>query len=98
MDAIAAVDGVDGLFLGPGDLGLRLQHEDTGYDIAEATRRVAAAAKSQGKAWGRPAASAEQLGELHEQGAQLVAYGGEFGAIYQMLSENSKVMDSTYGQ
>ena len=28
LDAIAATPGVDGLFVGPGDLGLRLKHHD----------------------------------------------------------------------
>jgi len=97
LDAIAAVEGVDGLFLGPGDLGLRLRHEDVGYDLDEATRRVAAAAKTHGKAWGRPAGNEDQLRQFRDLGAQLLAYGGDFGAFYGMLQEKSATLDEVYG-
>ncbi len=32
VDAIASVPGVDGMFVGPGDLGLRLKHSEGGAD------------------------------------------------------------------
>ena len=54
IDAIAALPGVDMLFIGPGDLSLslgvvgQLHHEK----MWEAIGRVAAAAKRHGKAWG----------------------------------------------
>ena len=51
-DAIAAVEGVDGLFIGPADLTLRIRHHEGDLDIDAATDRVAAAAERHGKAWG----------------------------------------------
>ena len=47
---------------------------------------IAAAAAAHGKAWGRPAGT-ELLGELHGQGARLLAHGGDFGAVLTHLQE-----------
>ncbi|MCA9100022.1 MAG: aldolase, partial [Planctomycetales bacterium] len=78
-EAIAAVDGVDLLFLGPGDFtalsGIpgQMNHEI----IRDATRRVAAAAKAAGKTWGRPVGSAEQAREMLDLGAGFLACGAD---------------------
>lgn len=92
--AIAAVDGVDGLFVGPGDLGLRLKHSDSGMTLDDAVARVAAAASTHGKAWGRPASTVEDLRAFHDQGARLLAHGGEFMAIMAMLEESAANFDA----
>lgn len=90
-DEIASVEGVDGLFVGPGDLSLRIKHLPAGELTLEgATEIVAAAAKKHGKAWGRPAATLEQLQQLHAQGARLVSHGGEFLAIMAMLEQSAR--------
>ncbi len=87
VEAIAALEGVDGLFIGPGDLGMRLAlDETTEMTVESATERVAAAAAAAGKAWGRPAAT-ELMGPLFDQGARLLAHGGDFGAIMDHLRE-----------
>lgn len=87
VDAIAAVPGVDGLFVGPGDLGLRLRQTGEEAALEAAIEQVAAAAAKHGKAWGIPAVGgAEALKRRREQGAQLVPHGGEFGALMQMLN------------
>jgi len=91
VEAIAAVEGIDAVFIGPADLGLRLQHHAGSMTMEEATQRVAAAAAANGKHWGRPAATTELLQELYDQGARLLAQGGEFLAILQMLEAASNV-------
>jgi 2-keto-3-deoxy-L-rhamnonate aldolase RhmA len=98
VDAIAAVDGVDGLFVGPGDLGLRIGTSGTKLTIDQAIASVAAAARQHGKAWGCPAGTPERLLELHQLGAQLVAYGGDFMAIMNMLRDCSETLDKVYGK
>ena len=52
-DAIAAVPGLDGLCLGPADLGLRMQHEPEARRLSyeQAMERVAQVAKVHGKYW-----------------------------------------------
>ena len=98
VDEIAAVEGVDGLFVGPGDLGLRLRKLPNDLTLDEAFRSVAAAAKKHNKAWGCPAASSEKVRELREMGAQLIAYGGDFMALMDMLEAHSADLDSVYGE
>ncbi len=97
-DEIAAIPGVDGLFIGPADLSLRLRHSPEGSkSLEESTAQVAAAAKRHGKAWGQPGFSAEHVKQLHQQGAQLMNYGGDFGALMKMLESNSRELDEVYG-
>ena len=87
VDEIASVEGVDGLFLGPGDLGMRLAAQSSAATTLEQARdKVAAAAERYGKAWGCPD-SADQLEFLHAQWARLRAHGGDFGAFMSMLEQ-----------
>ncbi|HUG67733.1 MAG TPA: aldolase/citrate lyase family protein [Pirellulaceae bacterium] len=96
VEEIAAVDGVDGLFIGPGDLGLRIKRTNTQLTLDAAVEAVAAAAKRHGKAWGCPAASADEVKQLRELGARLIAHGGEFRALMSALKECSSVLDEVY--
>ena len=90
-DEIAAVDGVEGLFIGPGDLGLRLKHDPQGLlDMPNAVAQVSTAAAAHGKAWGQPAFSTEHLRQLVAQGARIIAHGGEYAAIKVMLEERGR--------
>ena len=98
VEAIAAVEGVDGLFVGPGDLGLRIKYSDTDMTVDKAMTIVGAAAKKHGKAWGCPAANAERVKELHDMGAQLIAFGGDFMAIMNVLRDCSATLEEVYGK
>lgn len=64
IDRIAAVDGVDVVFVGPGDLsqGLGIPGQTDHPDVQEAIERVAQACEKHGRAWGLPvnAANAEK--------------------------------------
>lgn len=88
VDAIAAVPGVDVLFIGPGDLSLRLGCGAGVNDsrMSAAQQTVAAAARKHGKAWGRPVGTIEDARVILEQGAQLIALGSAHGAIVQRLA------------
>jgi 2-keto-3-deoxy-L-rhamnonate aldolase RhmA len=92
VDAIAAVDGVDGLFLGPADLTLRLRHHAGDLDMEASTGLVAAAAKRHGKAWGRPGDVA-LTADIHAQGAQLLVQGSEFMGMINELQRGQEVFD-----
>lgn len=92
-DAIAAVEGVDILFLGPADYTLRAKHAPGAPDIDAAEGQVAAAAAAQGKSWGRPAGNAEQLQALFASGARFVANGSDFSAMMWMMNEASGQFD-----
>lgn len=77
VDEIAAVEGIDILFVGPADLtqsyGIPLQ---TGSQtIRDAIERVAEAATRHGKWWGLPVGSAEHGARYYEMGARFLACG-----------------------
>lgn len=98
VDEIAAVPGVDVLFIGPGDLGLRIdKNPAVSLTIEEAVETVAAAAKSQGKAWGITAGSPEDVAKRRSQGAQIVPWGGDFLAAFA-LEKCSKELDEIVGE
>ena len=77
--AIAAVDGVDALFVGPADLAASLGHlGDSGHiDVQQAIDRVLAAAKAQGKCAGIFAGSAEEARVFIARGFTLVALAAD---------------------
>lgn len=87
VDEIASVPGVDGLFIGPGDLGLRMKLDPGEGTLESAYERVATACKRHGKAWGAPAGTPEILKQRQKQGGQLLNHGGEFGAVMNMLKD-----------
>ncbi len=99
VEAIASVEGIDGLFFGPGDLGLRIKRvPGVSFTLEQAQQRVAAAARKYGKAWGRPAHSAEQVQQYRAEGAQLIAYGGDFAAMADLLRDSAQTLEAIYNR
>ena len=82
-EAIAAIDGVDLLFIGPADLSLALgvvgqfHHER----LWEAIDRVAAACRNQGKAWGALITDPEFAERAVARGCRLATFGGDLLAL-----------------
>jgi len=93
-EAIAAVKGVDILFVGPADLALRLRHMDTDMTVESAIERVASAAKNNGVAWGVPVGSGEELKKRQSQGGQLLPRGGDFRALMLALEDWGRDFDA----
>jgi len=87
-EAIASIEGVDAMFVGPGDLGMRHRLKCSNVSAEEGMEIVAAASKKHGTAWGCPAFDVEQMKKLHGMGARFLAHGGDFWAIKNMLDEN----------
>jgi 4-hydroxy-2-oxoheptanedioate aldolase len=79
VDEIAAVAGVDLLFVGPGDLsisyGVPFQFDHP--SLQHAIDRVAAAAARAGKWWGLPTGTPEAAQKALDRGARLVTCGGD---------------------
>ena len=82
-DAIAGIDGVDALFVGPADLSLALgivgqfEHEK----LWDAIHRVAAACRNHGKAWGIVAPNGTFADRSVEAGCRLLSMAVDVGAI-----------------
>lgn len=92
IEQILAVDGIDAVFVGPADLGLRLATIPAEFTLEEAITRVAEATRRSGKAWGITAGSIEDVAKRQRQGAQLVPHGGDFG-LMQMLATWGRELD-----
>lgn len=76
-EAIAAVPGVDVLFLGPADFSI-LSGIPGQFDhpkIIEAMRTVARAAQNAGKNWGMPCPTMERAQQVMELGGRFLAHG-----------------------
>ena len=93
VDAIAEMEGVDGLFIGTGDLGFRLKQSPDHPSLEEAIELIAAAARNHDKAWGCPMESEKAIRQRLSQGAQLVARGGEVVALMKALCNWQEEMD-----
>lgn len=92
VESIAAVEGVDMIFVGPGDLGLRLRQSGE-MTLDEAWETVAGACKKQGVAFGGPTVPVQEMQKRREQGAQLLVVSGEFQSLVKALNEDVRKYD-----
>lgn len=81
IDAITAVDGVDGLFVGPQDLAAALGHlgDPAHPDVQKAIRHIIERARAGGKAAGTLAPVEADARRYMEWGATFVAVGSDLG-------------------
>jgi 2-keto-3-deoxy-L-rhamnonate aldolase RhmA len=95
VEAIAAVAGVDVLFVGPGDLSLRLGSKPSLHDatMRAAAEAVAAACLKQGKVFGHPAKTAQDARTLAGMGCRFLMMGSETQAIQQHLQQCGRELD-----
>ncbi len=79
MDAIAAVDGVDGLWIGHFDLScsLGIPGQFDHPDFLDAVERVVAAAKKHNRSCGRMVGNVEEGARLYKQGFDVICYSGD---------------------
>jgi 4-hydroxy-2-oxoheptanedioate aldolase len=72
LDAILEVDGIDGVYVGPSDLGLSLGHEPTleptAPEVIEAIAQIAARTRAAGRVAGVHTGSSAMLGTMLNQG------------------------------
>ena len=90
LDAIAAMDGIDALTIGPADLAQDLGvfgSPDQGRVLDEKRNLILAAAKKHGKTCAMLCSSQEQAQQWKQAGALLLAY-----------SSDSEVLHSAYNQ
>lgn len=99
-DRIAAVPGVDALFVGPADLalsmGLRPGAPDA--DLAAAFRAVAEAARRQGKAAGTDVGSPEEAEPLRALGYTLFTCGADLGYLRAGAAAAHRALREGLGQ
>ena len=99
VDAIAAVDGVDCLWIGHFDLSCALgvpgQFEHP--DFVAAGQRVRAAAKSHGRALGRLASTVAEGAALYRAGFDMILYSGDVWLLAGALSDGVRALRATCG-
>jgi 4-hydroxy-2-oxoheptanedioate aldolase len=97
-EEIASIEGVDGLFVGPGDLGLRIGAAPAGNPVTmeKAIQMVADAAQKHNKIWGITAGSPADIQRYRAMGAQIVPWGGDF-ALMNVLKNCSLDLDNIPG-
>jgi 2-dehydro-3-deoxyglucarate aldolase len=80
---IAAVEGVDGIFIGPSDLAAALGHlgNSNHAEVQETIAQIFAAAKAAGKPTGILAPAEADARRYLEQGATFVAVGSDLGVF-----------------
>jgi 4-hydroxy-2-oxoheptanedioate aldolase len=89
LDAMAAIDGVDVLFVGPLDLTTNLGVQGN-FDhplFAEARQRTAKAARNAGKAAGILLTAANQMNVVRDEGYTMIAFGSDSGAVVNGLRQ-----------
>ncbi len=97
-EEIASIEGIDGLFLGPADLNLRIANGPSGHNMTmdKAIEIVSAAAQKHNKVWGITAGSVEEIQRYRAMGAQMVPWGGDF-ALMNVLKSCSADLDQVPG-
>ena len=86
-DAIAAVEGIDVLFVGPVDLSFDLKATEAPLAYTECLRRVAEAARAAGKQAGILNRNAQDAAALHAQGYTVQAIDSDLAILRQHYLE-----------
>lgn len=96
IDAIAAVDGIDVLFVGPLDLTVNLgvAQQFDHPDYLAARKKVAEAAQNAGKASGILLQSAEQVADVMEEGFSFVALGSDASLVNAGMRQFASAFDA----
>lgn len=100
IEDMANVKGLDCLFLGPSDYGLRIQYlpEAERISVDEAMQKIAAVAKAKGLAWGSMPQTLEDLQRHKELGSMFHVWGGDMRSIRLGIEQASKELVDLLGE
>ena len=89
LDAIAAVPGLDGLYIGPADMQIRMEQLPEAERVSgvELMKQVAAICDAHNQPWGYFALAEEPLREQLELGAKLIVWGADFKMLQDGLTQ-----------
>jgi 4-hydroxy-2-oxoheptanedioate aldolase len=95
VEAIAAVPGIDGLFIGPNDLRIRIAHQPPQKRVSyeDTLTRVAAACKTHHKAWGTFTMTTDEVLTEVKLGAQIISFGADFLLLKNGLAQSGRDLD-----
>lgn len=92
IDEIAAVEGVDGIFIGPADLSTSMGYlaNPTVPEVQEAIRHIELGAKKAGKFLGTVAANAEGAKVLYDKGYGVIYFMSDVTDLAKMAAASVK--------
>jgi 4-hydroxy-2-oxoheptanedioate aldolase len=95
VDAIAAIDGVDHLFLGPSDLSqdLGVTGQFLHPKCVDAIEKISAACKKHGKSWGAVTMTPDHCDVLVKHGCQLISMTNDV----RLINVGIKAVKQTFG-
>jgi 4-hydroxy-2-oxoheptanedioate aldolase len=96
---IAAVPGIDCLFIGPSDLSqsLGVRGQMNAPVLQEAIRKVIQETRAQGKIAGILGGTSEFASPFVEAGVRLLAWNQELSVLYRALDEDARLLAEQYG-
>lgn len=96
VEEIAATPGVDFLFVGPSDLTLRLNQLPTSerVTIDDVYRRVDAACRANGLAWGSMPRTTEQVQHFTDLGARIHIWGNDQKLLMDGLAQSANELNT----
>lgn len=92
IDAIAAVDGIDVLFVGPFDLSIDMTMNQNDAQFDAALQKVSSAARKHGKAAGILVRNVEQARHYAQLGFSFIAMGSDRGAVISSMRSNAELL------
>lgn len=100
VEQIAAIDGVDLLFIGPSDLSQAFGHlgEVNHPKVWEAVDRVAAACQRHGKYWGILPADDAYTKRALDKGCQFLIIGGDVACLKRGIESLHAAFTSAFGK
>ena len=98
IDSIASVEGVDALFIGIGDLGLRYRQTKNQNSLDEVDVIISNAAKKHGVHWGRPIRDEEDAKRALELGCQIFPFAADFELIMDGLRSKADQLSMIFGE
>jgi 2-keto-3-deoxy-L-rhamnonate aldolase RhmA len=100
VEQIAAVPGVDMLYIGPGDLSIALGHagDITHPEVMEVVDRTCRACATHGKIAGCHFATAQVLPDLRARGVRFVGYGAEIRMLRDGVERAGRAALEVLGQ
>ncbi len=92
LDDIIGTEGIDSVFIGPGDLSASLGvfGQKDAKVMDEAIELIAATVKKHGKWWGIPVGTPELAQKYLNMGAQYLNYSSDIGAIYREFARTKR--------
>ncbi|MBZ0281047.1 MAG: 4-hydroxy-2-oxovalerate aldolase [Anaerolineae bacterium] len=99
VEEIAAIPGIDGLYIGPQDLRIRMMNLPEGERVSQedVARRVAAVCQQHGKLWGSLPSSVDEMRSHAELGSQLLVWGIDVRMLQAGLAASAGELDSILG-